>query len=331
MPSFAIEVSGEANPLDENQLIHTLRSASSSDPTQIQTGTKQLQRWEKTAGYYKHLQSAYLDQRLPLELRYLAVIQLKNGIDKYWRKTALNAVSKADKEVIRSRLLESGLNEPDVRLALQDALVIAKVARFEYPQDWPDVLSDLVQTLRSASQIPPLQLTRALLILLHIVKELSTGRLQRTKQNLQAATPEVVHVLSSLYNSTVTYWQSNHDESAMRLSLMTIKVLRRLLINGYEHPNRAPEVVTFWGATQQHLSTFMQLGGNVLLEKNMLQLAKLHYEMAREHPAAFALLPNSVDLARAYWGVAKEYGQAFGSRDAVTSAVEAAFIGTDGK
>jgi len=33
-------------------------------------------------------QSVFLDRSLPLEVRYLAVIQLKNGIDKYWRKTA---------------------------------------------------------------------------------------------------------------------------------------------------------------------------------------------------------------------------------------------------
>ena len=88
MASFAIEVPGEANPLTGNLLIHGLRAASSSDPQQIQTGTKQLQSWEKSQGYYVHLQSAYLDTRLPLEIRYLAIIQLKNGIDKYWRKTA---------------------------------------------------------------------------------------------------------------------------------------------------------------------------------------------------------------------------------------------------
>lgn len=34
------------------------------------------------------LQSVFIDKSLPLEVRYLAVIQLKNGIDKYWRKTA---------------------------------------------------------------------------------------------------------------------------------------------------------------------------------------------------------------------------------------------------
>lgn len=38
--------------------------------------------------------------------------------------------------MIRSRLLSSGLDEEDHRLALQDALVIAKVARYEYPGDW---------------------------------------------------------------------------------------------------------------------------------------------------------------------------------------------------
>lgn len=93
--AFAIEVPAETNPLTENLLVHSLRSASSSDPYQIQTGTKQLQQWEKSEHFYVHLQSAYLDRRLPLELRYLAIIQLKNGIDKYWRKTALKYVQQS--------------------------------------------------------------------------------------------------------------------------------------------------------------------------------------------------------------------------------------------
>jgi hypothetical protein len=52
----AIEVSGEANPLTEGILYHVLRSASSADPTQIQTGTKQLQEWERARGFYPLLQ-----------------------------------------------------------------------------------------------------------------------------------------------------------------------------------------------------------------------------------------------------------------------------------
>src|SRR4051812_32922890 len=64
----AIEVPGEANPLTEGILFHALRSASSSDPTQIQTGSKQLQQWEKTKGFYSLLQVRRLSliTKLPL-------------------------------------------------------------------------------------------------------------------------------------------------------------------------------------------------------------------------------------------------------------------------
>lgn len=133
---FGIEVPGEANPLTEGILFHVLRSAASSDPQQVQTGTKQLQAWEKARGFYPLLQTVFVNKSLPLEVRYLAVIQLKNGIDKYWRKTATNAVTKDDKAAIRTRLLESAVNEADSRLALQNALVIAKIVRFEFPNDW---------------------------------------------------------------------------------------------------------------------------------------------------------------------------------------------------
>jgi hypothetical protein len=53
---FSVEVPAEANPLTEGILFHVLRSASSADPNQIQTGTKQLQQWEKARGFYPLLQ-----------------------------------------------------------------------------------------------------------------------------------------------------------------------------------------------------------------------------------------------------------------------------------
>ncbi|CAK3947954.1 Importin beta [Lecanosticta acicola] len=339
MPSFSIEVSGEANPLTEHLLVQTLQSASSSDPHQIQTGTKQLAQWERSPGYYRHLQSAYIDTRLPIEIRYLAVIQLKNGIDKYWRKTATNAVCKEDKEVIRSRLIESVLNESDNRLALQDALVIAKIARYEFPNDWPEAISGFVGSIQSPNT-PPLQLARALLTLLHIIKELSTGRLQRTRQHLQVATPEVVAAVGTVYARLVEQWMNAPNATDMQQSLLAIKVLRRLVIFGYEYPNRDSDVTSFWSLSQQHLGAFINLVSNsenglapdsqALLGKHTLQLAKLHHEMARDHPAAFALLPNSLQLTQSYWGLIKDLGNVFGAKDAVLHAVESAKIGTDG-
>lgn len=132
----AIELPGEANPLNVQNLYQVLTSAASANQQQVKTGTQQLQNWEKQPGFYSSLQSINTNFSLPVEVRYLSVIQLKNGIDKHWRKTAVNSIKKDEKVHIRSRCLDAGINEPDQRLVLQNALIIAKIIRFEYPLDW---------------------------------------------------------------------------------------------------------------------------------------------------------------------------------------------------
>lgn len=133
---FSIEVPAEANPLNSRTLYNVLQSASSSDQQQVMTGSQQLQNWEKSPGFHSLLQSAYIDLSLPVEVRYLSVIHLKHGIGKYWKKTAANAITKEEKELIRSRVLSSGTYEPNQRLAVQNAVVIAKMIRSDYPHDW---------------------------------------------------------------------------------------------------------------------------------------------------------------------------------------------------
>ncbi len=49
-----------------------------------------------------------------------------------------SAISKDEKLLIRSRAIPSGINEADHQLALQNALVIAKIARLDFPHDWYD-------------------------------------------------------------------------------------------------------------------------------------------------------------------------------------------------
>jgi hypothetical protein len=84
-----------------------------------------------------------------------------------------------------------------------------------------------------------------------------------------------------------------------------MKTLRRLLV-AYDHPNRNSEVSALWQLTQEHLGAFIQMSVGEhqymeLIEKHMLQFAKLHHEMARDHPASFVMLPESIALVRAYW------------------------------
>ncbi|KAF1351224.1 armadillo-type protein [Delphinella strobiligena] len=339
--SFAIEVPGEANPLSESTLLHVLKSAASPNPQQIQTGTKQLQEWERAPGYYRHLQSVFIDRSLPVEIRYLAIIQVKNGIDRYWRKTASNAVNKDDKAIIRSRLIESGLEEQDQRLALQNALMIAKIVRHEFPSEWPEAIASVLDALRSSAHpgANPIRLPRTLLILLQITKELATGRLLRTRQSLNAIAPEVVQVLGQIYVQKVQSWQNALSSKSgdlatlgqeMQTSLLAIKTLRRLVITGYEFPNRESEVHQLWRLTSSQVGAFISIVSNPaafptdmiqLVERHLLQLSKLHLEMARTHPAAYVMLPDSLDLVRSYWSLVKQYGETFGSRTAITNAI----------
>lgn len=210
----------------------------------------------------------------------------------------------------------------------------------------PEAISSIIHALRSSAEAgsnPP-KLQRTLLILLQITKELATARLLRNRQSLLAVSPEIVQVLGQIYVQHVKSWQDSlssnfGDQSAlaqqMQTTLFAIKVLRRLLIAGYEFPNRESEVHAFWQLASSQVGAFINIISNSvgqsedlirLVEKHLLQLSKLHLEMAKTHPAAFVLLPNSLDLVRSYWTLVKQYGETFGSRTAVINAA----IGSNG-
>ena len=338
---FAIEVAAEANPLTDQTLFHVLQSASSNDRQQIKSGTQQLQNWEKSPGFYSSLQSLLLNKSLPFEVRYLSVIQLKNGVDKYWRKTATNAIKKDEKDLIRLRSLESGINEPDRRLALQVSIVIAKITRYEYPHDWPDVLDSVLEQLRSSlmGALNVLSLSRTLLILLYIIKELSTAKLQRSRASLQSAAPSVINVLGNVYVGRVNTWMNfltagGDDEGgaleSIEISLLALQVLRRLMVSGYDFPNRHEEIQDIWRVLASHFGQMLTLvhesssplGANPKrsIENHLIQISKLHTNMAKSHPVGYALLPDSTALANAYWNLVRQFGETYGSHTPTPSA-----------
>ncbi|KAL9612547.1 MAG: hypothetical protein Q9204_008952, partial [Flavoplaca sp. TL-2023a] len=218
--------------------------------------------------------------------------------------------------------------------------MLAKVIRYEYPLEWPDAVSSIVSNLRQASQPDgnPLRLTRALLVLLEVIKELSTARIQRTRTSLQAASLEVLQVLGKIYLDKVQAWmtffhQGGSDEggaiNSVEQSLLALRVLRRLLIAGWDTPNRSNEVKEFWNILSIHLKDMLSMAlqessslhENVrrLVEKHLRQIAKLHVNLAKTHPSGFALLPSSVELVSTYWSIAHQFGETYGSRSFTAS------------
>ncbi|KAF2841032.1 ARM repeat-containing protein [Patellaria atrata CBS 101060] len=336
-----VELPAAANPLTEGILIQILRSSASTNADQVRHGTTQLDNWRNKSGFHTLLQAVFQEKYLPVEVRYLAIIQLKNGIDTFWRGSR-SIVNKDEKDIIRSRLIDSGLNEADRRLALQNALIIGKVVRIDYPTAWPDAIEQVVNRLRASieSGAYHLHLPRILLILHHVIKELSRARLQRQRANLQAIAPEIFHILGQIYIQKVQRWQTflregGDDEGGaledIDQSLITIRVIRRLVISGFEFPHRVDAIREFWPHVRNHLGEFLGFVSHPdsplsplvqnLVEKHLMQLAKLHFTMAQTHPASFVLLPDSLDLVRAYWNLIAKYGESFGSKSLDTSKI----------
>lgn len=68
-------------------LFNTLQSASSQDPQQVKQAEQNLSAWEKETNFYLTILNFYKNSSLDEGVRYIAILTLKNGIDKHWRKT----------------------------------------------------------------------------------------------------------------------------------------------------------------------------------------------------------------------------------------------------
>lgn len=327
--NFAVELPGEAAPLNSEMISRVLMSAVSSEQIKIQTATQQLQAWETQKGFFSLLQSAYLDKSLPSELRYIAIIQLKNGIDKFWRKSAKNTISSDEKAYIRSRLLEGGIMEEERNIALQNALLLSKIVRIDYPNEWPEVLPNLIKILRDSRHSNHLQLQRGMLMLLQLVKELASARLRSLRSNFTLISEELVFLISEIYVENVVIWSKStnglpQNKIEAECSLISLKILRRLVIAGHEYPNKNSDIQRLWEYSQVQFGQFLEMNSNGaiqptndsknMLDEHLLQLSKLHFMMAKHHPAAFALLPNSLELVRAYWGLITNFAESYSSQ-----------------
>lgn len=183
------------------------------------------------------------------------------------------------------------------------------------------------------------------MILLYTIKELATARLTHSKTNLKAVAPELLLLLGNIYVKKVTVWKTFLEEGgddeggaleSIEQSLLSLRVLRRLIVAGYEFPNRHGELQNVWSVIcvqfGQMFSFVVQGSSSInnavanLVEKHLIQMAKLHLDMAKTHPAGFALLSDPIVLVQLYWKIVTCVSENFGSDTPTPSAK----IGNDG-
>lgn len=286
--------------MDYNSVLQTLVVASSTvRGAQQQAAEEQLKKWESEKGFYYTLQSIYINQELSLQIRWLAVICLKNGVEKYWRSTRINSITKEEKVEIRKRLFDT-LDESNNQLCIQNAHLTSRICRLDFPVEWPTLFEDLVTIMEScdtSSSQSIVRLNNLMIILNQILKILASVRIGKARVMMQAKAPIVLPHLMKFYTFFFNQWYgNNYDLSLMEVGYITLKVIRRLVVDGYAHPNRDKYVQEFMEVSLQHFQKMLvahKQNELALLERYIKCYVKLFHNLVSANTCAFVLMSSS--------------------------------------
>ncbi|KAI8380281.1 armadillo-type protein [Blakeslea trispora] len=254
------------------QLLAVLREATSSDYHRMRQAEDMLKQWENEPSFFATLQDIFYDRTVEHDVRFLSGIYLKNGIDRFWRRTAKNPINPEEKIAIRQRLLQF-LDEPSKKLTAQNAVIVARIARLDYPRDWPDLLSTLVQSIQTVQtnneDEARLIHHRALQTLGEVLSELSTRLLSAGRKQFAEIAPDVFQAVAQVYvvyvdrtTPKLSQFNPNMDHEALLLELdittTCIKCLRLLMVHGIRDVHKYNETRTFIEISLKHLQHYME-------------------------------------------------------------------------
>ncbi|XP_019623720.1 PREDICTED: importin-11-like [Branchiostoma belcheri] len=281
-------------------VLETLTKATSQDQTILKPAEQQLKQWETQPGFYSILVTIFSNHAISLNVRWLAVLYFKNGVDRYWRRTAPNAIPEEEKNHLRKQLI-ANFNEPVNQVATQLSVLIAKVARVDCPRAWPELIPTLLEAVKSPEVL--LQ-QRALLTLHHVTKTLATKRLAGDRKIFQELAGNIFSFVYNLWNSHMeTFLQSvatspgNTDQLLPPLErcLLTLKVCRKLAVHGFTGAETMPDVMALLSATYPRIKSLLPLRKDFSthaqlkekLEKLIILLTKVLLDMLEYHAVAF--------------------------------------------
>ncbi|KAI7797680.1 putative importin-11, partial [Triplophysa rosa] len=250
-------------------VLQALTQATSQDTAVLKPAEEQLRQWETQPGFYSVLLSIFNNHLLDVNVRWLAVLYFKNGIDRYWRRVAPHALSEEEKSSLRAGLI-TNFNEPVNQIATQIAVLIAKVARLDCPRQWPELIPILLESVKVQDS---LQQHRALLTFYHVTKTLASKRLAADRRLFQDV------------------------------------ILRKLTVHGFTEPNNNMEVMGFLNAVFERLKQFLECCRQVgpgspcreKLEKTIILYTKVLLDFLEYHPWPFIpLIQRSLEFAVSY-------------------------------
>lgn len=294
-------------------LLATLELAGSQHDAQTrEQGEKTLEQWRDQPMLYILLQDAYLDSSLALNPRWLAIIYLKNKIKDAWRTSPVSKknsiLSDQQKQDIRQKLF-SAINESNRQLQAQNADLIAKIARLDFPHHWPglfDSLMGLIHESYTSNDI--ITLYNSLSTIKQVLKELSSVRIGRAKVQLQSYAPQLLMLISNIYVDFTARWTSSTAEtfelSHIEIGYLALKVSSRLLYDGIPQAHRSDEARQFFSTIVEHVQRFASAVTAPecppLVFKHLICIAKTFKRLMEKQGETLVLMPDSQVLVHLY-------------------------------
>ncbi|KAG2485576.1 hypothetical protein HYH03_015738 [Edaphochlamys debaryana] len=304
-----------AQPLSQQDyasLLACLQNALNQNPEVQKQAEAYIQSLDSRPGFSSALAEIVSNRDADHSARYLASVHLKNSIHRNWKKRVAQAgITPEEKAHLRTKLAAL-IPQDDNQIAVQVALVYAKVARFDYPSEWPGLFSDLMANLGAGN---PLTVRRVYLILHHVLKELSSKR-------LVADQAQFAQVTELLFAHVWGQWCSDTQlllaglpggleaapapapqallQSCERWMLL-LKILRRLILHGFPSDARTAAPVAAVHSCCPHMVAALQglLGvrskGRALprshlqamLDRALLKLLRTQCQVLEAHPWSF--------------------------------------------
>ena len=284
--------SGSVTTLVIRPLFEAAATNTSGSLKEVEGALKLL---EIQPGFHYSLLALVGDQTNSVGIRLQCVLYLKNGIDRYWRKTAPNAILEEEKCSIRTGILQL-FAEPVYGIALQVAVIVGKIARFDVPKEWSELLPSLISGVQMED---PTIKHRALLILYHTVKVLASKRLTSDRRMFHDLTEQLLPFLLSIWNTHHTLLMQSAgtqgDESlslVLQMVLVTMKILRRLIVQGLRKPRENNECMSFLHSLFEEAKRVLVLRNSrqqiaMDLEKYSVLMLKLFTDLLENHPYSF--------------------------------------------
>ncbi|CAH1959457.1 unnamed protein product [Acanthoscelides obtectus] len=295
-------------------VLDVLRQASSQDPSILKPAEIKLQEWETQPGFYAVLLNILSDFTMDVNIRFMAVLCLKNGVDRYWRKNAPNAISEQEKSTIRQGLLLT-FEEPINQIAVQRAVLISKVARMDWPREWPNVFPTLLQGIESSNGMVQ---HRSLLTLHHVVKAVASKRLAGDKRLFQEFTSNIYTFILNLWNGfNETFIQNVVNNAAgdvvfasLEKALLTLRVVRKLTVFGFHKPHENRDCMSFLKILPEKAKIILQCHKQIKgkdpnlveqCEKYVIHMTKMPLSILDIHPFSFVdLIEPTLDFTFYY-------------------------------